>query len=166
MKTLILYDSVFGNTQKVAEAMGAALGPSARVVKISNATSDLLTTADFIVVGSPTRGFKPTEAVVTFLKALPAGSLSGKTTAAFDTRIPPESIKSRFFRAIVVRGGYADRVLTDLLRKAGAAVLPSTGFFVDASEGPLSSGELERAATWIKGISLPSAWPGIKKIVT
>ncbi|HDQ73031.1 MAG TPA: flavodoxin family protein [Chloroflexi bacterium] len=33
MNMLIIYDSAFGNTEKVAQAMGAALGCEARLIK-------------------------------------------------------------------------------------------------------------------------------------
>ncbi len=153
MKTLIIYDSVFGNTAQVAEAMGAALGADAQVFKVTDATLETLQSADLLVVGSPTRAFKPTEGVVNFLKALPKEGLAGKHCAAFDTRIPPESIESKFFRTIVVTAGFADKKIANLLQKKGAALLGSEGFFVQASEGPLVVGEAERASTWIKEVA-------------
>ncbi len=153
MKTIILYDSVFGNTEKVALAMAEALAGQCVVKRINDATAADLQGIDLLVVGSPTRGFRPTEGVKMFLEGLAPGALAGKAAAAFDTRIPPETIESRFFRKIVVMGGYADSKISKLLKAKGARVLESAGFFVAASEGPMVEGEIERSLAWIKEIA-------------
>ena len=110
MKTLVIYDSIFGNTEKVARAIGAALSTPEEVpvLQVGAVTPADLAGVEVLFVGSPTRGFRPTPAVANFLAALPAGALQGVKAAAFDTRIPLESIKNRFFRFIVKQGGYAD----------------------------------------------------------
>ena len=153
MKTLIVYDSVFGNTEKVALAMAESLPDQVEVKRIGDASTADLQGIDLLVVGSPTRGFRPTEGVKLFLEGLAPGALTGKTAAAFDTRIPPETIESKFFRKMVVMGGYADKKINKLLKAKGAQVLESAGFFVAASEGPLIEGELEKAAVWFKGLT-------------
>ncbi len=153
MKALVIYDSVFGNTERIAREIGKALGPEVPVILVGKVTPSDLAGLDVLLVGSPTRGFKPTPAITGFLEALPADSLKGVKVSAFDTRIPLESIKSRFFRAIVKRGGYADKPIAEILvRKGGELVIPTGGFFVVASEGPLQKGELERAGEWARGI--------------
>ena len=155
MKALVIYDSVFGNTEKVARAIGAALDPRAEVsvLQVGAVKPDHLAGLDVVFVGSPTRGFKPTPAITGFLSALPAGSLKDARAAAFDTRIPLESIKNPLFRFIVKSGGYADKSIAAGLNRAGATLaIPSGGFIVLESEGPLKEGELERAAEWAKSI--------------
>jgi len=155
MKTLVIYDSVFGNTEKVARAIGAALGApdEVPVLQVGAVTPTHLAGVELLFVGSPTRGFKPTPAITDYLANLPAGALSGVKAAAFDTRIPLESIKNRFFRFIVKQGGYADKLIAKALTAKGAALaIPSGGFIVLESEGPLQEGELERAAAWAKTI--------------
>ncbi len=155
MKTLVIYDSVFGNTEKIARAIGAALGAPVEVpvLQVGSVTPEHLAGVEVLFVGSPTRGFKPTPAISAFLSALPAGALKGVKAAAFDTRIPLESIKNRFFRFIVKQGGYADKIITKALVEKGASLpMPSGGFIVLESEGPLQEGELERAAAWAKTI--------------
>lgn len=151
MKALVIYDSFFGNTEKIARAIGAALDDAAEVpvLRVSAATAADLAGVEVLFVGSPTRGFKPTPAITDFLAALPAGALKGVKAAAFDTRIPLESIKNRVFRWIVKQGGYADKLITKALADKGATLaIPSGGFIVLESEGPLQEGELERAAAW------------------
>lgn len=152
MKILIVYDSVFGNTEKVALAMAEAMTDQVAVKRVGESSAVDLQGIDLLVVGSPTRGFRPTEGVNLFLKSLPSAALTGKNAAAFDTRIPPESIESKFFRKLVVMGGYADKKIGNLLKAKGARVLDSAGFFVVDSEGPMVDGEIERAQRWIKGL--------------
>ena len=152
MKSLVVYDSVFGNTAKIAQAIGKALG-EAEVKHVGEVDASQLDGLDLLVVGSPTRGFRPTEDITKFLKDLPDGALNGKNAAAFDTRLDPETIKAGFLRFIVKRGGYADKAIVKGLMNKGALVLDSSaGFFVKDSEGPLKEGELERAAEWAEGL--------------
>jgi flavodoxin I len=154
MKVMIIYDSVFGNTEKVARGMGEALGNSeAGVFKVSDMRLELMAGVEFLMIGSPTRGFRPTEGITNFLTNLPENSLKGMKAAAFDTRIRIETIKNPIFRAIVKKGGFADKPMAETLRIKGAEVLATEGFLVADREGPLNAGELERAAEWVKGIN-------------
>jgi len=155
MKAIVIYDSVFGNTRKIAEAIGKGLatGAEVEVFQISEAKPERLKGLDFLVIGSPTRRFRPTPAITKLLKDLPADSLRGINVAAFDTRVKLSDIKSGFFRFIVDKGGYAaSTIAKQLQKKGGILVLPPEGFFVSGEEGPLNDGELERAEKW--GMSL------------
>lgn len=156
MKALVIYDSVFGNTERIARAIGSALGADTPIKRISKVVPADLAGLDILFVGSPTRSFKPTSAITDFLAALPSGALNGVRAAAFDTRIPLESIKNPLFRLIVKKGGYADRIIANALSDKGATLaIPSGGFIVLESEGPLKDGELERAAVWAASILQP-----------
>lgn len=159
MKALVIYDSVFGNTEKVALAIGSAIGAAigspeeVSVLKVDRVTPSHLAGVDILFVGSPTRGFKPTPAITGFLASLPADALKGVKTAAFDTRIPLASIKNPIFRTIVKKGAYADKIITaTLAAKCASLPIPSGGFIVLESKGPLQQGELERAAGWARTI--------------
>jgi flavodoxin I len=155
MKFMIVYDSFFGNTEQIARAIGDSLGPAEEVgvFKVGNAPGGELSKLDLLVVGSPTRGFRPTPAVADFLKNLPANALQGVRAAAFDTRISPDDIKSGVLRFMVKLGGFAAKPIADGLVKKGATLLmPGEGFFVEDQQGPLKPGELERAATWAKSL--------------
>ena len=147
MKALVVYDSVFGNTEKIAQAMGQALG--AEAVKVSAVTAEHLAGVGLLVVGSPTRAFKATPATMAWIKALSANALSGVKVAGFDTRISPEDTGSAILKVMVKLFGYAAKpILGALQKKGGQPVAPDEGFIVKASEGPLKDGELERAAAW------------------
>ena len=105
MKILVIYDSVFGNTEKTAQSIAAALGTQA--IPVSQVDAGKLRGLDLLVVGSPTRGFRPTEGLSKLLNTLPKNHLAGVCVAAFDTRIVLETIDSKALRFLVDKGGYA-----------------------------------------------------------
>jgi flavodoxin len=156
MKTLIVYDSFFGNTEQVAQAIGKALGAQAdvNVLRVGDVKPEHLTGLDLLIVGSPTRAFSPSPAIKEFLGHIPKQSLRGVTTAAFDTRVALSDVNSRVLPVFVRLFGYAAQPIADqLVRKGGTPRLPPEGFFVQGTEGPLKAGELERAAAWAKQIT-------------
>ena len=101
MKVLVIYNSVFGNTEKIAQAIANALRPKVGVelFQAGTLTSAQLLGSDLLIVGSPTRGFRPTEAVAALLKGISGKTLSGIKVAAFDTRFEADQVKS-----VVTRG--------------------------------------------------------------
>ena len=147
MKILVIYDSVFGNTEKIAQSIAAALGTQA--VPVSQVDVAQLTGLDLLVVGSPTRKFSPTEGISQLLNGLPKNHLAGARVAAFDTRIDLETIDSKVFRFVVDKGGYAaSAIAKSLEKKGGLLAAQGEGFYVTGEQGPLKDGELQRAADW------------------
>jgi flavodoxin len=146
MKAVIVYDSVYGNTEKIARAMAEAIAPDCevKVLRASEADVSELSSADLVIAGCPTHGGRPTPAMQEFLSKVPESSLQGITAAAFDTRVPAKWVKIL---------GFAAGKIADSLKKKGATLMASPeGFFVKGKEGPLKAGELERAAGWARGI--------------
>jgi flavodoxin len=159
MKVWVVYDSVFGNTQKIAQAIASAAGAPDEVhlAQVTAVQPDQLKGVDLLFVGSPTRGFRPTKPINEFLNGL---ALEGVKVAAFDTRIAVKDVNSAFLTFMVRIFGYAaDPIAAKLKKKGGALIAAPTGFYVKASEGPLKEGELERAGDWarrIKALSVPA----------
>jgi len=155
MKALVVYDSVFGNTAKVAESIGGALreGAEVDVVKVDAFDPSMLGGVDVLIVGSPTRAFQPTPAAKKALGSIPAGGLSGVKVAAFDTRTAEGTKVPKVLMGLIKVFGWAAKPLADrMTKKGGQLSLPLAGFRVLESEGPLKEGELERAKAWAKGI--------------
>lgn len=159
MNTLIVYDSVFGNTEKVACAIGAAIGAAlgsqgnVETLPVSQVMTEKIRGLDVLIVGSPTRSLRPTEAVAKLLNLLPKDYLHGAQVAAFDTRWALDHIDSSFLRFVVGKGGYAANTIANALKKKGGNLLaPPEGFFVTGEKGPLKDGELERAAEWARQV--------------
>ena len=151
MKALVIYDSVFGNTEKIARAIAEGLGSrvSVELLQAGTVAPDQLAGLDLLVVGSPTRGFRPTEAVTDLLNRVQVNALQGVKVAAFDTRFKADEIESVGVRFIVKTGGYAAKRIAGRLKKAGGdLIVPPEGFYVKDTEGPLKEGELERAKEW------------------
>ena len=161
MKAMVVYDSVFGNTGKIAQAIGHALGSPEDVetLKVSEVKPERLAGLTLLVVGSPTRQFNPTGATTSFLKNIPKNGLKGVKVTAFDTRFTVSAIEEvRILAFFVGIFGYAAKPIADrLTKKGGEPVIPPEGFYVGDTEGPLLEGELERAAEWARQIgSIPS----------
>jgi flavodoxin len=155
MSALVLYDSFYGNTEMIARAIGEALREftDVKVVKVNQSPIRQMTGVDLLVVGSPTRAFRPSPETVRFLKSIPRGGIRGTRVAAFDTRIILEAATSGFLRMMMrIFGWAAPRIGKQLVDKGGVEALAPAGFAVVASEGPLKEGELERAATWARAL--------------
>lgn len=152
MKALVVYDSFFSNTEKIAQAIGQAISAD-EVLPVGKVIPDHLAGLDLLVVGSPTRSFNASPAIIEMLKAIPQNGLKGIKVAAFDTRFPDSVIAETkplaFFVKLWGRAAFADKHIEDLLKKKGGELLaPSVGFYVTGTEGPLMDGEIERATHW------------------
>lgn len=152
MKMLVIFDSMFGNTGKIAEAIGEGLRRcgDVQVLNVCEVTSELINAADLLVIGSPTQRFRPLPSITAWLKAVPHGSWTGKRIAIFDTRMTEENVKKvgilAFFVSIF---GYAAGAMMKQVKPTGGKLIsPSAGFYIQDTEGPLVADELERAAVW------------------
>jgi flavodoxin I len=148
---LVVYDSYFGNTEKVAQGIAEAINGQAK--KVNAVTEEDLANLQVLFVGSPTRAFRPTPAILTFINDLDSTKMQKVKAAAFDTRIPKDQADSGFLRFMISLFGYADKKITKKLQnKKAILALESEGFGVSGTEGPLLDGELERAKDWAKQI--------------
>ena len=144
MKALIVYDSLHGNTEQIAKAIGGALKDDVRIERVGSVDPTTLDSAGVLIIGSPTHGGRPTPAMQKFIDAIPEKSIKGMRVAAFDTRLAGRMV--RMF------GYAAPRAAASLESMGAVLVLPPEGFAVAKTTGPLKDGELERAAKWAKGL--------------
>jgi len=142
LKTLVVYDSLYGNTKKIAEAIGGAITGDVRILAAADASVSELKALDCLIAGSPTTGGRATPAMRQFLDKIPNGALDGVRVAAFDTRLKANWVK--------LFGFAAGRISGSMKSKGGNLVLPPQPFLVKATTGPLVEGEIERAAEWAK----------------
>ena len=143
MKVVIVYDSQFGNTEKIAQAIADALGIKGgnRLIKADIVKPTDLEGIDALIVGSPVHAWGPTGKMKAFLKALKPSSLSGVKAAAFDTGFKPRI------------AGSAAKKIEKALKKSGCSIaIPGEKFVVTGNEGPLADGELDRARIWAKDL--------------
>jgi flavodoxin I len=146
MRTLIVYDSQFGNTEKIARAIGEAVGGEAEVVHANQADPTALAAADLVIVGAPTQGGRATPPVRDLLKRIKRQGLKNKPAAAFDTRISAKWVG--------LFGYAAGRIGKELMGKGATLVVAPEPFFVTSDKVPqLPEAELERAAAWARKVA-------------
>ena len=151
-KVLIVYDSMYGNTEETAKSIGGAMGGDVTVLRASEASPSDLKSINILIVGSPTHAFRATKPIQKFIRNIPRGALKGIDVAAFDTRMAATEV-GMGLRLLMKMGGYAaPRMANALKKKGGNLAVPPEGFFVKDKEGPLKKGELERAVNWSKAI--------------
>ncbi len=144
MKALIVYDSVHGNTKKIANAIGNAITGEVQVLRMGEVNLSELKTLDLLIVGSPTHAGRATPAMKDFLKKISEPDIQGINVAAFDTRLTARWVR--------IFGYAAGKIAKNLKKKGCTLILSPEGFFVKGTKGPLKEGELERAASWAKEI--------------
>jgi flavodoxin len=166
MNAIVIYESIYGNTRAVAEAIAAGLG-DAPVMTPGELPADGVP-PDLLVVGGPTHVHRMATArsrraaidaarpgtlqtagrgpvVGDWLSGLPRAH--GRPAAAFDTRIDkPEWLT-----------GAASHGIAKRLRRDGYTVVDTVSFLVTETEGPLKDGELKRARRW--GADLAASLP-------
>ena len=170
MDSLVVYESMFGNTEQLARAVVEGLrldGLDADLVEVGRAPVGAHGDLDLLVVGAPTHAFslsRPTTRADAVRQGAPAGKAAyglrewlGDSRvshdlddlprlAVFDTRVTkvrhlPKAAGHKAAR-LGVRHGYP------LLTKP-------VSFLVEDVQGPLADGELDRAVAW--GRELASA---------
>lgn len=152
MNVTIVYDSVFGNTAAIAKEMAGALEPDhkVRLLPVGEAAGLAPEGTDLLIVGSPTRGFRPTPAIDEFAGGMVSGH--GRRAAVFDTRLDAEEIHPAPLRWVINAGGYAAQRIGQDLERQGFTIADSAGFLVTGTEGPLKAGEVERAKEWVRSL--------------
>ena len=133
MSILIVYDSIFGNTGQVAKAMADELERTdeVKLASVQEARTLDLAGFDLLLVGSPTRGFRPTPEIQEFASR----SDLPKRAAVFDTRIDLDTIHPAPLRWVVQAGGYAAERLANELTEQGCTpgAVQQRGGFAPAS---------------------------------
>ena len=137
MKSLVIYDSVHGNTKTIAETIARDLGSDTKTISVLEFKPEYLKEVKLLVVGSPIIAWKPTVKMMDFLAALKENQLEGFKAAVYDTRVE-----------LFIHGDAAGKIAVELTRAGAVIVTEPMGFKVKGKEGPLKKGEVERAAAW------------------
>lgn len=142
MKALVVYDSQFGNTAKIAVKIAETLAEygTCRALRVTEFTNSALSGVDLLVLGCPTQAWHSTPHMQTLIKALEDGQAQGFAVAEFDTRLD----KPRWLTGSAAKG------MAKQLKKIGVSLAEPESFLVTGKEGPLEPGELERAAEWAR----------------
>ena len=133
MKTCVVYDSVYGNTEKVARAIGDAIPGEVQVLRADQVSASELETLDLLIVGAPTYGGRTTDSIQGLLQNVLGAALKCTKVAAFDTILMAKWVR--------IFGYAAPRIAGSLKDKGGTLVGSPEGFFVKGTKGPLKEGE-------------------------
>ena len=173
MKTLVVYESLFGNTQRVAQAITDGLSEHGDVelLEVTEARDVVTESFDLILLGGPTHALSMANPS-TREEAVARGASHGSTTyglrewlehlhkgrhfelvATFDTRVS----KVRHLPGSAAKG--AAKIVRGLGYSSAAQ---AESFYVEDVSGPLLEGELDRAQAWGEWLGRQSAVPGVE----
>jgi flavodoxin I len=152
MNCLIVYDTVYGNTEQVARAIATAFAPahSVRLIKADQVARLDAASVDLLIVGGPTHRHRISSQLSAVLTATPRGALKGVKVASFDTR---------YRMAAWLSGSAASGIARRLRKLGGSLVAQPESFFIERDVPPqgekrrhnlerLEAGEVERATRW------------------
>jgi hypothetical protein len=165
MRAVVAYESMFGDTRQVAEAIGDGLGLKfeVTVVPVNRVVTDQLGGIDLLVVGGPThvRGMsrpktregaadqavQPDSGITLEPGATGPGlrewlgrlTDAAKHAAAFDTRVQMSPL---------LTGRAAPKIARSLQRSGCHLIAEPESFLVTTKQPALVAGELERARAW------------------
>ncbi|MET0524924.1 MAG: flavodoxin domain-containing protein [Nocardioides sp.] len=165
LHALVVYESMFGNTEEIAECIAQGLRLAdidVEVMEVGKAPKEIADDTDLLVVGAPTHAFslsRPSTRADAVRQGAPearqqlgvrewlaavAPPKTGCNVATFDTRAAKVR---RFPRAAGPRAA-------KLARRRGFSLLEKpAGFVVDDLKGPLADHEAERAVEWGRNIA-------------
>ena len=161
MKALVVYESMFGNTEAVARAVADGLSDAFEVSLADVSSMPSPADVDVLVVGAPTHAFgmsrpgtragaarqgtvRPGATDIGLREYLDcAPALTGITAAAFDTKINKPFLP----------GSAARRARRELRRLGCRTPLPAESFRVAGTTGPPTDGELKRARRWATALA-------------
>ncbi|MFH8250213.1 flavodoxin family protein [Microbacterium sp. B2969] len=162
MRALVVYETMFGNTGRVAAAVadGMSDGADVTLMDVVDAPTEIPAGIDMVVVGGPTHVFSMSRVstrrnaarrgaaftdvpggIREWLEALPAAT-THVSFAAFDTRVD-----------FPLLPGAASRAASKRAESLGFDVSEPASFLVEGYEGPLVEGQLELARQWGHGLT-------------
>jgi flavodoxin len=152
MKTLVVYDTLYGNTGLLARVIANRLA-EVTLVHVDALTPEHIANAELIFMGSPSRGYNATKKLRQAVEALPQNALKQKNVAVFETRLKVAKHMPRILRYLLQNTGWGDAKLDAVLLRKGAKLISPLGlFYVTTQEGPLRDGETNKAEQWAKQI--------------
>jgi len=161
MDIVVVYESLFGNTKTIAEAIAEGLREAGPVTigDVDTIDPDAARSARMVVAGGPTHAHGMVRAMSRHPKGkyppvLPGTrilsewisslGLSPGLAAAFDTRFD----KPKWIT------GAASKKIVRLLAKQGRSAFGAESFLVSGTAGPLLVGERERAVSWGRSLAM------------
>ncbi|MFI8454615.1 flavodoxin family protein [Kitasatospora sp. NPDC085464] len=172
MHTVIVYESMYGNTREIAEAIAEGVhqadpGAAVDCLPVAEADADITRTADLLVVGGPTHMHGMSSGLSRRMAATAEEHKNGQEEKAAEAREAvegqglrawfhdlPETESGTHAAAFDTRGdtpgsgGAAKGIAHRLSHHRYDVIVEPEGFIVEGSDGPLRTGELDRARSW------------------
>ena len=169
MRALVVYESMFGNTEEIARAVAEGLAETLDVDihEVRTAPEPGAHPTDLVVVGGPTHAFSLSRPS-TRGEAIEKGATHGSREMGLrewigrlEGGVHRERVATFDTRAEKVRHlpGSAARKATRLLRHDGFQSAGSESFFVSDVDGPLLPGEQDRATAWGRQLAAELSTP-------
>jgi menaquinone-dependent protoporphyrinogen IX oxidase len=148
MKGIVVYDTSYGNTKKVAETITETLKESGIEVDLFDVKDvKKLSGKDygFLVLGSPTKFGTMSFSMKGFLGKVKSEEWMNKPFVAFDTE-NPENVEKK-------QGSAGEKIAAKLMEKKMNQLAPVLKALVHEMKGPLLEGEVERTKEYAKGLA-------------
>jgi len=153
MKGIVVYDTSYGNTEKIAEAIAETLKESGIEVDLFHVKDVKKLSGknyDFFVLGSPTKFGTMSFTIKFFLGKVKSEEWMSKPFTAFDTENPENVEQSRIQNKEWSAG---EKIAEKLREKKMNQLLPVLKALVIGQKGPLVEGEIERTKTYARELA-------------
>lgn len=153
MKGIVVYDTSYGNTKKIAETIAETLKESEVEVDlfyVKDVKKLIEKDYDFFVLGSPTKFGTMSFAIRGFLGKVKKEQWTSKPFAAFDTENPENIEKARVEKK---EWSAAEKISEKLRDKKMNQMLPVLKALVLGWKGPLKEGEIERTKDYARELA-------------
>lgn len=139
-KVLVVFDTTYGNTEKLGREIAAGIEESGlaecKVINVEDVETEDISVYDGALFGGPIHAFRATRGIKNAVKKVAKKGLDGKLVSSFDTYQAPGHI-----------GKAAKQIEDELKKKAKGAKVFSPGLtaLVLDRKGPLQDDELPKA---------------------
>ena len=174
MRAVVVYESMYGSTKQIAEAIAAGLSIHAAVTVAEVGSADAPAGLDLLVTGGPTHahGMSRRSTRDSAAKEAPRGVISGGIgMREWIARLSPApgalaaTFDTRFEKPRWLTGSAALGAARRLRRLGYDMVAPAESFWISGPTGPLADGEMERARRWgelIGAAAVSKRRPGVR----
>jgi menaquinone-dependent protoporphyrinogen IX oxidase len=148
VKGIVVFDTSYGNTKKVAETITETLkgsGIDVDLFDVKDAKKLNGKDYSFLVLGSPTKFGTMSFSMRSFLGKVKTEEWMNKPFVAFDTE-NPENVEKK-------QGSAGEKIAERLAEKKMNQLAPVLKALVHEMKGPLLEGEIERTKEYARGLT-------------
>ena len=153
MKVIVVYDTSYGNTKKIAETLAETLkepGIEVDLFYVKDVKKLNGEDYDFLVLGSPTKFGTMSFTIKFFLGKVKSEEWENKSFAAFDTENPENVEQARIQKK---EWSAAEKIAERLREKKMKQLLPVLKALVLGQKGPLVEGEIDRTKDYARELA-------------